>query len=255
MLLPKSILITGASSGIGEALALAYAKPGNLLALTGRNAQRLNEVKIRCENRGAVVLAEPIDVTDQEKMRQFIGSVDTATPLELVIANAGISGGSSGVEGIEAITRSTFAINVDGVWNTIFPSLERMRSRKRGQIALVSSLAGYRGLPSSPAYSASKSAIKSFGQGLRGALASENIEISIICPGFVDSRITDANDFFMPMKWPAEKAAHYIQIRLEHNHGIIAFPWPMVFAVWLFSILPQSWADVLNRLLPTKEKI
>lgn len=246
---PTSILITGASSGIGAALALAYAGPGVHLSLSGRNTQRLQDVATSCRAAGAEVVAETVDVADRAAMAAWLGARDDARPLDLVIANAGIDG--SGIDEAERLYR-IFDINVAGVFHTVQPALDRMRARRRGQIAIVSSLAGFRGLPSAVAYSASKAAVRSYGEGLRGRHAEDGVAISVICPGFVESRITATNKFPMPMLWPADKAARHIKSRLARNQGRIAFPWPMYFLVWLISAAPASLVDRLLARAPRK---
>ena len=173
---PQHILITGASSGIGEALAIHYAAKDTVLFLCGRNADRVQAVKQACEVKGAVVYAEQIDVT-----ADWITRCDETAPLDLVIANAGVSAGP-GDGNIESAktTRLIFAVNVNGVLNTVLPALERMKPRRKGQIAMTSSLAGYRGLPSAPAYSGSKNAVRAWGEALRGAMKPEGLEINVI---------------------------------------------------------------------------
>lgn len=251
---PKSILITGASSGIGEALAYTYAKNGVFLCLNGRNKERLDAVANKCILLGADVEAKVVDVTNRKKMEEWIKYADSQNIFDLVIANAGISGGTGAMSG-EAIkqTRQIFDINLIGVINTIEPILYEMISRKKGQIVFISSLAGYRGFPSAPAYSASKGAIRFYGEALRGDLKGTGVNVSVVCPGFVTSRITDANDFKMPMKMSAEKAAHIIKHGLEKNKGRISFPLPIVFVSWFLSILPDSVAQIILSKLPQKE--
>ena len=254
---PKTILITGASSGIGEALALHYAGDGVLLALTGRNAKRLEEVAKACEVKGARVHQAVLDVTARDMMHKWIMDLEVRFGFDLVIANAGISGGTAGQEGAEdsAQIHYIFDVNVRGVFHTIDPVIPSMVRRGKGQIGIVSSLAGYRGFPGAPAYSASKAAVKVYGEGLRGALYGTGVGVSVICPGFVKSRMTDANDYKMPFMVPAEKAAKIIAQGLAKNKGRIAFPWQTAFAAWCFSILPDSWAQPLLRKLPGKGTI
>lgn len=245
---PRTILITGASSGIGEALALNYARPGIFLALSGRNKDRLSNVAEACRTKGADVTADVVDVADMLAMREWVNRTDDAHPLDLVIANAGISG-DSGFKGFdlnEELTRDIFAVNMAGVLNTIFPAITPMRHRKKGQLALVSSIAGFRGLPSAPAYSTSKVMVKAYGEALRGVLKDDGVGVSVICPGFVESRITDTNDFPMPLIMSAPKAAKIIRKGLEKNRILIAFPWPLVTFMWLLNLLPPCWT---NRLL------
>ena len=194
----KHILITGASSGIGKALALYYAMDGVVLSLSGRNAERLDNVARVCRERGADVDVAVLDVCDAQAMREWIVARDTALIIDLVIANAGISAGTAtGGEDAGQVNR-VFETNVQGVFNTIHPAIDRMRSRKSGQIALMSSLAGYRGWGSAPAYCASKAAVRIYGQALREFLQADNIQVNVICPGFVRSPMTAVNDFPMP---------------------------------------------------------
>ncbi|MGH6621877.1 MAG: SDR family NAD(P)-dependent oxidoreductase [Alphaproteobacteria bacterium] len=249
---PRSILITGASSGIGEALALAYAAPGISLFLSGRDERRLAAIADACRARSAAVEASAVSVTDRAAMESWLLAADGRHPLDLVIANAGISGGTSGKgEGAEQ-TRRIFDINVTGLLNTVLPAIPRMQQCGHGQIALMSSAASFRGMPGAPAYSASKAAVRAYGEALRGALAPSGIRVSVICPGFVRSRMTDANPFPMPLLMDAGRAARIIRRGLERDKGRIAFPWPTYFAAWLMGALPPGLTDPLMRKLPRK---
>lgn len=249
---PKHILITGASSGIGEALAQFYAQGGVMLYLSGRNSERLKDVQQKCEAQGAIVQAKIIDVADEDAMAQWISNI---AQLDLVIANAGISGGTGGRLDGEPISeaRKILNVNLNGVLNTIEPSLKIIQNQNDGgQIALISSLAGFRGWPSSPAYSASKGAVRFYGEALRGALKDTNIDVNVVCPGFVTSRITDQNDFPMPFKMDAGKAAKIIANGLARNKGRICFPLPMHFMSWFIGILPDALAQKILTKAPAK---
>ena len=249
---PKSILITGASSGIGEALALGYAAHGVDLAISGREAGRLDGVAEACRAKGAEVRAATIDVTDRDAMTHWIAGTDGAAPLDLVVANAGISAGTgSGGESAEQ-ARRLFEVNLQGVLNTVHPAIEAMRRRGKGQVAMVSSVASFLPLPGSPAYAASKAAVRLYGESLRGALAPDGIEVSVICPGFVESRMTASNPYPMPFIMPAAKAARIIRRGLARNRARIAFPWPTYFISWFLGALPPALTDPLLRRLPKK---
>lgn len=249
---PRSILITGASSGIGEALALAYAAPGVRLALGGRDAGRLEAVAAGCRARSAEVAAVVIDVTDRAAMARWLEDCERARPIDLVIANAGIGAGTEEGAESEAQTRDIFAVNLDGVLNTVLPLIPRFLARGRGQIALMSSLASFRGFPGAPTYCASKAALRVWGEGLRGDLRARGVEVSVICPGFVVSRMTARNKFRMPFLMPADRAAAIVRRGLSRDRGRIAFPFPMYFAVWLAGTLPPILTDPLFWRLPKK---
>lgn len=247
---PRAILITGASNGIGAALATGYAAPGVFLALAGRNVDRLEVVARQCREKGAETAVKAIEVVDRAAMAAWIGDIDDVHPLDLVVANAGISAGTARATEPEEKVREIFAVNVDGLFNTIDPAIARMRPRRKGQLALVSSIAGFRGMPRNPAYSASKAAVRSYGEGLRGALWDDGIGVSVVCPGFVVSGMTALNTFPMPFIMPADKAARIIRRGLARDKARIAFPWPMYFVVWLMNTLPPAWTDPLLRRAP-----
>lgn len=249
---PRSLLITGASSGIGEALALAYALPGATLALSGRDQGRLDSVAERCRDQGADVHAAAVDVRNSTAMAAWIAEADARAPLDLVIANAGISSGTSGTAGDGERIRALFAINVDGVLNTVLPAVECMRGRRHGQIALISSIAAFRGFAGASAYCATKAAVKVFGEGLRLELVEHGIAVSVVCPGYVTSRMTAKNAFPMPFLMPADKAARIIVRGLARDRARIVFPLPMHIAVWLLGALPPAWIDPLLRRFPRK---
>lgn len=249
---PRSILITGASSGIGEALALEYAAPGVTLALSGRDDRRLAAAAEACRAKGAVVEAAAVDVTDRAAMERWLAAADARRPLDLVVANAGISGGTAGAGEGPSQTRRIFEINVTGMLNTVLPAVRPMQARAGGQIALVSSVAAFRGMPGAPAYSASKAAVRAYGEALRGALAPSGIRVSVVCPGFVRSRITAANRFPMPLLMDADRAARIIRRGLAGDRARIAFPFPTYFSAWLLGALPPALTDPLVRRLPKK---
>ncbi len=250
---PTNILITGASSGIGEALARDYAERGRFLALSGRNKERLETVARACRAFGAKVEAIPVDVTERAACGRWIAETDARHPLDLVIANAGTSSGSGGRGESEDQARDIFYVNMAGVLNTVWPVIGPMRQRGRGQIAIVSSIAAFRGLPGAPAYAASKAAVKNYGEGLRGWLAAYSIQVSVVCPGFVRTRMTENNIYPMPFIMDAAKAARIIRLGLQRNKARIAFPWPMYALAWLMGALPPGWTDRLFRKLPKKD--
>ncbi len=253
---PRSILITGASSGIGAALAEAYAAPGMRLALTGRDAARLEAIVARCRGLGADANGRVIDVADRQAMDAFVGALDAEHPIDLVYANAGIGPSTSETEGRPsdaAVIRRVFAVNLDGVLNTVLPASERMRARRRGQIALMSSLAAYTPLPGISGYAATKAAVKSFGEGLRMELRPHGVGVSVICPGYVRSRLTANGPKVQPFVLEAHEAAALIKRRLARDPAVIAFPWPLHLATWMIGVLPASLRQPLLSVAVPKE--
>ena len=248
----KNILITGASSGIGEALALEYAQNGaENLFLSGRNSERLQKIVQKCQNFGCTVNGKIIDVADKSAMEKWIDECNQTAPLNLVFANAGVSTGEETPENIY----NTFNTNVMGVINTVTPVVELYKKRNDDSekiIAITASIAGYPGLSACPSYSASKACVKAYGEALRNSLRAEKISVSVICPGFIRSRITDKNTCPMPFFMEADKAASIIYKGIQRNTGLIAFPWPMRFGVWLLSILPNCLSDFIYSRLPHK---
>ncbi|MCH9769424.1 MAG: SDR family NAD(P)-dependent oxidoreductase [Gammaproteobacteria bacterium] len=239
MIQPQSILITGASSGLGAGLAKAYAADEVYLALTGRDEVRLEAVADECRALGATVIIKPIDVTANAELADWILACDQAQPIDLVIANAGISDTGRGFD--VAMLQKIFDINLQGVLNTIHPLLPRMRERKAGQIALMSSLAGFRGLSHSPAYSASKGAIRLYGEALYGRLYPLGIRVSVICPGFVKTPLTGRNKFKMPFMLELDQAVQIIKRGLARAKPMIAFPWQFHLLVRFLQWMPVSW--------------
>jgi short-subunit dehydrogenase len=248
----RHIVITGASSGIGAALAEACATPDVTLGLTGRNEARLVQVAARCRARGAKTVPGIVDVTDEAAARAWLEEFDAAHPVDLLIANAGISGGTA--EGMEspAQMKEIFSVNVAGAWHSVAPVAERMKKRGAGQIGVVASLAGYRGFPGAPAYCASKAAVLCWGEALRGLLAEHGVGVSVICPGFVATPMTSANPYPMPFLISAERAARFILPGLERNRARISFPFKAAALMWLMRALPPGLTDALFSRLPAK---
>ena len=242
--------ITGASSGIGEALAQACARRGDRLFLCGRDRVRLEAVAQKCRALGAEAEGTVLDVTDEAGVAAWLQACEKKAPLERVFSNAGVSTGEETARNV----RATFATNMGGMVNVVLPALEIFRRRGNGwrQILLTASIAGYGPLAACPSYSASKSAVKTWALALRGHCRREGIRVSAICPGFVRSRITDRNTCPMPFFMEADKAADIILRRADRDVGLIAFPWPMRLATWFLSILPFRLNEALNRLLPAK---
>lgn len=237
---PQHSLITGASSGLGAGLAQGLSAPGKMLTLTARRAEQLNATAHACRDLGATVVETVADVRDREAMHEIVQTADQTQPLDLVIANAGIGGGPG------ITPEDVYAVNMDGVRHTVEPALAVMEPRCAGQIAIMSSLAGFRGMPSAPAYAASKAFARAYGEGLETRYRGSGIAISVICPGFVTTPMTAANPFPMPFLMPEEKARAIMLRGLAKRRARIAFPWPTYAFCALLPILPAS---LVNRLL------
>ena len=251
---PNVILITGASSGIGAALADIYAERGVKLLLMGRDMTRLMDIEKNCRAKGAAVKLATMDVTDASAMRNQILQWFDQEPIDLVIANAGISGGGL-IRNADHQSRfeDVINININGTLNTILPIISRMQQRGKGQIALMSSLAGFRGLPTAAAYSTSKVAVAALGQSLRPLLARDGIEVNVIHPGFIATPLTSVNGFYMPFLMQPARAAQKIRAGLEDDKARICFPWLMSFMARLIAWLPNRWIDGMLARAPRKD--
>ena len=247
---PRSILITGASSGLGVALARAYAEKGVFLALCGRDTARLTAVAEECRRAGAEVTADILDVADRKAAAAWLAKIDDAHPLDLVIANAAVAHKTSGIEEFDAQARKVFDINLYGTLNTVHPAIERMKARHAGQIALLSSVASFHGIPGSAAYSASKAAVRVYGEALRVMLSPDGIRVSVICPGYIRTPMVAAIKFRLPFLLEPDGAASAIKRGLALDKARIGFPWPMMFLAWLGAAVPASWSDALFRHTP-----
>lgn len=246
---PRSILITGASGGIGAALAESYAAPGKYLALCGRDIARLGAVADLCRRHGASVAETVLDVTDARAVASWVAEADRATPLDLAIVNAGIQGGPfrAGRGEMREEVERVMQVNFGGACNTIHPLLEAMRPRRHGQIALIASLAALRGLPYSPGYCASKAALKAYGEALRGWLTPEGIAVCVVLPGFVETRMSNSVIGPKPLMISTHRAARIIRRGLERGRRQIAFPYILYLGTQLLRTLPAAVADRLLR--------
>lgn len=249
--MPCVVLITGAAGGIGSALAIAYAAPGRTLLLHARNAHALESVANACTKRGATVVQTCFDLEDTPHLRQWVTQSDERYTVDLVIANAGININMSVDQAgepwdqVEALIK----VNITAAMATAHAVLPAMRARGHGQVALISSLAAWRGLPETPSYSASKAAIKAWGEAMRDVVAADGVHINVIMPGYVHSKMAYDMPGPKPFMWPAERAARYIQVGLACNRSRISFPFPLNLGCFLLAgIHPAVSRWILNRL-------
>jgi short-subunit dehydrogenase len=237
----RTAVITGASSGIGRALALRYARDGARLGVLGRDRGRLNQVAADCRQLGADVREGVVDVRDRQEMQAWLEDFDAAWPVDVLIANAGIMAGSPADGEVESAedSRAIIETNVIGVLNSIHPLLPRMISRGRGQIGIISSLAGFIPLSDAPSYCASKAAVLSYGLALRGAVEGKGVHVSVICPGYVATPMMAQETGWKPFEMTAETAADRASRGLEANRAVIAFPAILAAMSWIGGILPD----------------
>ncbi|KTD12089.1 polysaccharide biosynthesis dehydrogenase/reductase [Legionella gratiana] len=246
----KTILITGASRGIGEQIAIQYASTNVNLILVARDLKKLTHVAQRCQEKGANTIYASHDVQDKALLKKFIHDIDTKMPIDLVIANAGVSSTlqANWQPEKEEDIHQVLAINLQGTMHTVNPLIPRMIERKKGQIAIMGSIAGLRGLPQSPSYCASKAALYIYGQSLRAWLIRYQIHVNVICPGYVKTDMSDRLTGLKPFLISSEKAAQIIQKGLLKNKASIVFPWPLHLLIKLSQLLPSRPVDaILNR--------
>jgi short-subunit dehydrogenase len=238
---PASIVITGASSGIGRALAIRYSRAGVTLGLVGRSPSRLQTVAAECRSAGATVETAALDVRQRADVAEWLRAFDSRAPVSLVIANAGMVVGTAG-DGIEppAASYELLETNLLGALNVIHPILPAMIGRGQGQIALTSSLAAFFPLTDMPSYSASKAALLSYGLALRQSLSAHGIGVSVICPGYVQTEIFKQQSGAKPFSISADAAARLIVRGLERNRPVIAFPLVFSWVARLGGLLPES---------------
>jgi short-subunit dehydrogenase len=237
---PRTVLITGATGGIGSALAETYAAAGRVLILHGRDPIRLAELSQRCEAHGARTVTVTFDLQDADAVVRELRLVSQREPIDLAIVNAGVTRMIGGGEEVEAweVGRRILAVNLDGALATVAGVLPEMRRRACGQIALMSSLAGIYGIPQTPTYSASKAALKAYGEALRTWLAPQGVAVNVVLPGFVRTPMSDSFSGPKPGMISAARAARLIREGLQRNQARIAFPRHLAWGMLLLSVLP-----------------
>jgi NAD(P)-dependent dehydrogenase (short-subunit alcohol dehydrogenase family) len=232
--------ITGASTGIGRSLAHELAKDGYTVALTARSADKLALVHAEITAAGGKAIMAAGDVTDEKGMAALVETIEANGPIALAIFNAGNYWENSG-KSLEMKTfRDTYEINVFGVLNGLIPIVEKFKQRKQGHVVIVSSVSGYTGLPKASAYASSKAAMINMAECLHFDFVRMNIGLQIVTPGFIDTPLTEKNDFNMPALMPVDKAARRLADGLKTQAFEITFPRRFTWFLKFLAKLPYS---------------
>ncbi|MEQ8281596.1 MAG: SDR family NAD(P)-dependent oxidoreductase [Parvibaculum sp.] len=237
---PAVVVITGAGSGIGAALANVYAAPGVTLGLIGRDETKLHRVAAECRAKGATAEIRVADVTTPH-IEEVLRAFDAAHPIDLLIANAGMTSGVSAADGLEPRDAAirTAETNFMGALRTIAPVAERMAARGRGQIAGIGSLAALAPLPYSPAYSASKAGLETYVLALRYLLAPKGVRLNVVTLGYVETDMSRRLSGPKPFLTTPAKTAIMIRSGLERNRARITHPVVFAIGIRCLNILPE----------------
>lgn len=233
----KVVWITGASTGIGRELALRLAAGGAVVAVSARSADKLGQMAALNGN----IRAFPLDVEDPEAATATVARIERELgPIDLAVLNAGIWRMMAVSDFSAARAKESMGINYLGVVNALEPVMKAMAERGRGHLALVSSVAGYRGLLKGAAYAPTKAALISLAESLYPHLKRHGIDLTVICPGFVETPMTAVNTFPMPFIIPVEQAVDHIHKGLAAKKYEIVFPWKMALLMKTLRILPNK---------------
>lgn len=240
----KVVLITGASSGIGHALALELGRGGARLGLLARRDEALSALAAEVERAGGKALALKADVRDAEEVRKATARLlEQWGNIDVLVANAGRSTttGATALDAAEA--GDVITVNVVGVVNSVAAVLPSMLARKEGHLVVISSLAAFRGLPKSAAYSASKAAVSTFFESLRVDLAGSGVDVTVIHPGFIRTPMTAGRKKKLPFLLEVDDAARRIRRAIERRPRTYAFPWQLATIVRLLRHAPGALYD------------
>ncbi|MES0882232.1 SDR family NAD(P)-dependent oxidoreductase [Roseibium sp. SCP14] len=237
-----SAWVTGASSGIGRALALDLARFGWVVAVTARSADALFALQHEARDLPGAIEPFPGDVSDTEAMAGCAGMIhERLGQIALLVANAGVYLPQDGLNADADAFRTSFEVNLMGTVNVLLPAIASMKKAGKGQIAIVSSVAGYTGLPTSSAYGATKAGLINLAESLKFDLDRSGIRLQVINPGFVDTPATSSNPFPMPQLLSVEDAVREIRKGLERQRKFeIAFPRAFVWKLKLLKLLPYE---------------
>lgn len=247
----QNILITGASSGIGRSLSETYAKPQNHLILTGRNQEELLKTAESCEKKGATVSTHLFDMRDDNKIIDFLAKLEKSEPPSIVIANAGIVHSTENAQSFENIKDIEDLIDINLTACIKFTTRAADNFIKResaGQIAIIASLSAIQPLNRAPTYSATKAGLVAFGEAFANIARTHGIAVSVICPGFVKSPMTESLDTWQPTKLASEKAAARIKYAIDRRLSFYAFPKSLYWSALAGRLLPQPLQRLSSRM-------
>ena len=244
----KTVMITGASSGIGRGLALELSRRGAKVGLIARRAEALTELVREIENANGKALALPADVMDAASLSAAATELESAFgPIDVLIANAGVGATVDGAELKGSTVAGVINVNVIGAANSVEAVVPEMVKRGSGQLVVISSLAAYRGLPKSAAYCASKAAVSAFFESLRLDLKPRGIDVTIIHPGFIKTPLTAGRHAQMPFLMELDDAVGKITSAIEKRKKSYAFPWQLASIVRAGMIMPNFMYDWISR--------
>ena len=232
----ERVWITGASQGIGAALATTLAARGKTVIVSARSKDKLAALA----DGSTAISAEPLDVTDAAAVAAVVERIEAAGPIDTAVLNAGSHRPVDGSELKVDELRALVELNLFGVATCLEALIPRLVERGRGRIAIVASLAGYRGLPTAAYYAASKAAVIALAEALRFDLAKSGVTVQLINPGFVRTPLTDKNEFKMPFRIEADAAARIIADGLDSRRFEIAFPTAFALIMKALRILPYG---------------
>lgn len=249
----RRVFITGASSGIGAALAKLYASQGAILGLAGRNHERL--ALLTADLPGAHAFYQ-VEVRNAHEMQAAaLAFMERFGVPDIVIANAGVSYGTlTEMQEDTAAFQTVMETNVLGIVHTFQPFIAAMKSAQQGQLVGIASMAGLRGLPGASAYSASKAAAITYLESLRVEMLTYGIDVTTICPGYIRTPMTDVNPYPMPFLMGADVAARKIARIIQKKKRFAIFPWQMAIIGRFMKLLPAASWDWLIRKAPHKPR-
>lgn len=242
---PRALVITGASSGLGAALAELYAAPRRTLLLVGRDAERLEAVAERVRAKGGAAEIAVVDTTDRAALTDALIGFDNRFPVDVLVANAGVAAGlgPDRTRESDADIDGQIAINLGGTLNTVSALVERMRLRRQGAICLTASIAGLQPVADLPTYSATKAAIVAYGTALRRWLRRSKVSVTVICPGFVATPMAAKHHGAKPFEVSPETGAREMRRAIERRAALRVFPWQFRWLIRFGTLTPDFIVD------------